>query len=97
MVSHLDIPGFLAFVLLLTLISGIFSIWFYAAIRPRYGPGPKTAVCAGFPMWMIAHLVSGLYWGQLLGLAIGLVALNEVTTLVVVVVATLAGAWLYRE
>jgi hypothetical protein len=26
---------------------GIFAIWLYAAIRPRHGPGPKTAVCAG--------------------------------------------------
>ena len=96
-VSHLDTPGFFAFVLVLTLVSGIFSIWFYAAIRPRYGPGPKTAVCAGFAMWMFAHLFPGLYWGQLLGLPIRLVALNEVTTLVAVVAATLAGAWLYQE
>jgi len=96
-VSHLDTPGFFAFVLVLTLVSGIFSIWFYAAIRPRYGPGPKTAVGAGFAMWMIAHLFPGLYWGQLLGLPIRLVGLNEVTTLVAVVVATLAGAWLYQE
>ena len=96
-VSHLDTPGFFAFVLVLTLVSGLFSIWFYAAIRPRYGPGPKTAVCAGFAMWMIAHLFPGLYWGQLLGLPIRLVGLNEVTTLVAVVAATLAGAWLYQE
>ena len=26
---------------------GIFAIWLYAAIRPRYGPGPKTAAVAG--------------------------------------------------
>ena len=96
-VSHLDTPGFFAFVLVLTLVSGLFSIWFYAAIRPRYGAGPKTAVGAGFAMWMIAHLFPGLYWGQLLGLPIRLVGLNEVTTLVAVVAATLAGAWLYQE
>ncbi len=96
-VSHLDTPRFFAFLLVLTLVTGIFSIWFYAAIRPRYGPGPKTAVCAGFAVWMIAHLLPMLYWGQLLGLPIRLVALNAVTTLVVVVAATLAGAWLYKE
>ena len=25
---------------------GIFAVWLYAAIRPRYGAGPKTAACA---------------------------------------------------
>lgn len=24
---------------------GIFIVWLYAAIRPRYGAGPKTARC----------------------------------------------------
>ena len=28
---------------------GIFAVWLYAAIRPRYGAGPKTALCAGSP------------------------------------------------
>ncbi|MGH9601573.1 MAG: hypothetical protein ACRD24_04200 [Terriglobales bacterium] len=96
-VSHMSDPGFLAFVLLLTLVLGMFSIWLYAAIRPRYGPGPKTAVGVGFAVWIIGHLLPGLYWSQLLGLPIRLVALNEVTALVVGVAATLAGAWLYKE
>jgi len=96
-VSHLYNLGFFAFLLVLTLVSGIFSIWLYAAIRPRYGPGPKTAVCAGFAMWMMAHLLPMLYWSQLLGLPKRLVAVNEMTTLVVVVAATLAGACLYKE
>jgi hypothetical protein len=26
---------------------GVFAVWLYAAIRPRYGAGPKTALCAG--------------------------------------------------
>ena len=28
-------------------LTGIAMIWLYAAIRPRYGAGPKTAACAG--------------------------------------------------
>ena len=96
-VSHLITPGFFAFGMVVMLVTGIFSIWLYAAIRPRYGPGPKTAVCAGFAVWMMAHLLPMLYWAQLLGLPIRLVVLNEVTFLVAVVAATLAGAWLYKE
>ncbi len=29
-------------------ISGIAAIWLYAAARPRFGAGPKTAVLTGF-------------------------------------------------
>ena len=30
------------------LFVGIFPVWLYAAIRPRYGAGLKTALGAGF-------------------------------------------------
>src|ERR1700719_3566969 len=30
---------------------GILAIWVYAAIRPRYGAGPKAAVAAGMAVW----------------------------------------------
>jgi hypothetical protein len=96
-VSHMSDPVFFTFVMVLTLVSGVLSIWFYAAIRPRYGPGPKTAVVAGIAIWILAQLLPMLYWSQLLGLPTRLVVLNEVTTLVVGVAATLAGAWLYKE
>src|SRR5712691_7867613 len=33
------------------LVYGILMVWLYAAIRPRYGAGPKTAVCAGLAVW----------------------------------------------
>ena len=35
---------------------GIFAVWLYAAIRPRYGAGPKTALCAGAAVWGIGYL-----------------------------------------
>ncbi|MEE9470565.1 MAG: hypothetical protein V3W32_02530, partial [Gemmatimonadota bacterium] len=31
---------------LMTLVLGFISVWLYAAIRPRFGPGPRTAVYA---------------------------------------------------
>src|SRR6059036_2704431 len=33
---------------------GIAAIWLYAAIRPRYGAGPSTAVRAGLAAWGLA-------------------------------------------
>jgi hypothetical protein len=32
---------------------GIFLVWFYAAIRPRFGPGPRTAALAGVAIWVL--------------------------------------------
>jgi hypothetical protein len=39
-------------VLLLRLMLGIGVVWLYAAIRPRFGPGPRTAAIAGLIMWL---------------------------------------------
>src|SRR2546422_4874519 len=36
---------------------GIFLIWLYAAIRPRFGAGPRTAVLAGFAIWGLYGLL----------------------------------------
>src|SRR5437870_5752625 len=36
---------------------GIVTVFIYAAIRPRYGPGPRTAVIAGLTSWFITAIV----------------------------------------
>ena len=40
---------------------GIFIIWLYAAIRPRYGAGPETAIITGLAVWFICLLIG---WGS---------------------------------
>src|SRR5262245_21541688 len=35
---------------------GIATVWLYAAIRPRFGPGVATAVRAGGVVWLLAYL-----------------------------------------
>jgi|SRR5271167_1957905 len=45
---------------LLGLVSGIALIWIYAAIRPRFGAGVKTAVFAGVAVWIIGSLLPNL-------------------------------------
>jgi hypothetical protein len=76
---------------------GIAIVWTYAAVRPRFGPGPRTAVIVGVLAWFMTLVWSGgaqVAMGimplhlTLLGLAWGLGEL---------VVASLAGAKLYRE
>ena len=77
---------------------GFVCIWVYAAARPRFGPGPTTALCAGVVVWAASHLFTAVYIHA--GIAIlppRLVWLPAVWTFVEVPLATLAGAWLYRE
>jgi hypothetical protein len=80
------------------LLLGIFMVWWYAAIRPRFGPGPKTAAIAAVAVWLIA--VGAQIFKS--------VAVNDGSTLpsgpllpllylVVIVVSTEAGAWLYND
>ena len=34
-------------------VLGLATIWTYAAIRPRFGAGPKTAVYAALLIWIV--------------------------------------------
>ncbi|MGZ8398545.1 MAG: hypothetical protein ACXWWN_05865, partial [Gemmatimonadales bacterium] len=42
-------------------ILGILTVWVYAAIRPRLGPGPRTAFTAAFVIWLGAHAAYASY------------------------------------
>ncbi len=77
--------------------AGILAVWLYAAIRPRYGAGPKTALVAALGVWLTAYLLGSAapiildlfpQRMMLLGLAVGIVEVS---------LGTLAGARLYRE
>ena len=78
-------------------VTGFVLIWLYAAIRPRFGPGPRTAVIAGLTLWLIAWALMGLSL-SLSDLVTARVALiSALWGLFEVPLAALAGAWLYRE
>jgi hypothetical protein len=76
---------------------GIGTIWLYAAIRPRYGAGPKTALCAGAAVWFFAYFYSGV--GMLvMGMFPGrMMAVGMMWGLAEVLLASVAGASLYSE
>jgi hypothetical protein len=76
---------------------GIFAIWLYAAIRPRYGAGPKTAACAGAAVWSLGYLLASVTPLALHLFPRRLMAVGLAVGLVEVIVGTVAGAWLYRE
>lgn len=90
-VSALAVFVFLGFLL------GIATVWLYAAIRPRYGAGPKTALCAGSAVWFLAYAYPSAGF-QAMGLfPTRLLLIGVVWGLVELLVAAVAGAWLYRE
>lgn len=75
---------------------GVLCVWLYAAIRPRFGPGARTAVIAAVVFWAITLIAEAAY--QALGLwPWWLFAVNKSTDLAAITLGTLAGAWLYRE
>ena len=75
---------------------GIFGVWLYAAIRPRYGPGPMTATIAGFAVWLILS-VGLISLVMLTNLTVGSVVALHGPYVVMWIVATNAGAWVYKE
>ncbi len=78
-------------------LTGIFAVWLYAAIRPRYGAGPKTAVTAGFAVWCLGYLLSAVTPLALKLYPPSIIAILLVVGLIEVIAATLAGAKIYRE
>ena len=76
---------------------GIMAVWVYAAVRPRFGPGVQTALCASLVVWGLAYLypnvstiILGLFPTRLMIIA-------TIWGLVEVLVAGVAGAWIYTE
>jgi hypothetical protein len=79
-----------------TFVIGILLVWLYAAMRPRFGPGAKTAVYAALAVWVCGFLFH-LDW-LLVGMTTyATYALASVAALVQVVAAAWVGAMLYTE
>jgi hypothetical protein len=82
---------------LVSLITGLTMIFFYAAARPRFGAGPRSAVIVAVALWLCGYFIS-LVGYQMLGIFPNqMLALWGVVGLVEMILAGLAGAWLYRE
>ena len=78
------------------LVWGLLLVFAYAAMRPRFQPGPKTAVISGLTLWLaVTTILAGFaamgIFTQQAFLKAG--ALTLVSTLA----ASLAGAAVYKE
>ena len=76
-------------------LSGFLIVFVYAAIRPRFGPGPGTAIIAAFVVFLASALVmatmAGIFFSR------DLYIRSEAVTLVAMLAAGLAGGWVYGE
>lgn len=80
------------------LVGGIALIWIYAAIRPRFGAGAKTAVFAGLAVWVVGTLLPNLSFMWAGGLfSHRLTVMTTLGGVVEIVVGAIAGAALYQE
>lgn len=89
--------GFVPIAIALTVVLGIVMVLGYAAIRPRFGAGPKTAIIAALFAWFGIYVYSGVINGLLFGIPMNTMLLVLVWGLVEYIVATVAGAALYKE
>jgi hypothetical protein len=92
-------PGgiFIAIAVVLTFVLGIFLVLLYAMIRPRFGPGPKTAVIAASMMWFFVVIYCGIINSVLFAIPAGTVILVTVWCFVEYLLAGLLGALVYKE
>jgi hypothetical protein len=87
----------IAVFVVLTALLGFVTIFVYAAIRPRLGPGPKTAMAAGLMVWATSYLYSAITAGTIGLHSMGVVVLIIVWSLGELLVASAVGGYLYNE
>ena len=92
-------PGtsFLIAAVTLTFVIGIVLVFLYALIRPRLGPGVKTAIIAGLIMWFAVYLYTGVINGLLFGVPANAMLIALIWGLLEYAAAAIAGAWVYKE
>ena len=77
-------------------VIGLVIVWTYAAMRPRLGPGPRTAILAGLVPFVSVTAV--LYGFTSMGVfSQAMLVKNSVCALISVVAGSLAGARMYKE
>ena len=92
-ISNAHIPWFV----FLDFVAGIFLVWLYAAMRPRFGAGPSTAAKVGVAGWFAAALMPTLFfWPQEIP-PHNLAIITTLVSLVGAPLAVVAGAKFYTE
>ena len=83
--------------LIMGFVLGIACVWVYAAIRPRFEAGASTAACAGLVVWFLAYCYGSIGFAVMGMFPARMIAIGMIWGLVELVVAAVAGAWVYHE
>ncbi|MGH7569826.1 MAG: hypothetical protein ACREL9_12820 [Gemmatimonadales bacterium] len=81
----------------LDFLYGIALVYLYAAIRPRFGPGPRTAVYAGLIMWVLIALLHAIGEAPMGLMPQRMFVIGTLVALVLFPVAAVVGAKIYTE
>jgi hypothetical protein len=99
--ARLNLPpvgvGAISVFLALGFALGIATVWLYAAIRTRFGPGVNTALCAGATVWFLAYVYPSIGFAVMGLFPTRLVLIGMIWGLGEVLLGSVAGAWLYQE
>jgi hypothetical protein len=76
---------------------GIVAVFLYAAMRPRFGPGPRTALIAGATFFLSVGIVMLMSVRNLGLLSGGMLLLAGAWSFCEMCIGALVGAWVYRE
>jgi len=96
---NLTPPGgsFVMAAIVLTFVLGIVVVLLYAMIRPRLGPGPKTAIITAVIVWFCIYVYAGILNLVLISVPVKFIVIAMVWGLVEYILGALAGAALYKE
>src|SRR5437868_4149571 len=81
----------------LDFVYGIGLLWVYAAIRPRFGAGAKTAVIAGVAVWFFVSLLHALGEAPMGLFPQQMYTVGTIVELVKYAASGAVGAYVYRE
>jgi hypothetical protein len=76
---------------------GIATVWLYAAIRPRFGPGVPTACYASLAVWFLAYVYPTMFILVMHVFPTTAMCISLVWGLPEIIIAGIAGAWAYTE
>ena len=87
----------IAVFVVLGFVLGLVLVWLYAAIRPRFGAGPRTAAIAGVIVWFLDYFCGAIGFGALGLFSQRVILIALVWGLIELVLAALVGGRFYSE
>ena|SRR5438093_13787351 len=90
-------PSQIAIFVVLAFTLGITTVWVYAAIRPRFGPGVATATYASLAVWFLAYVYPTMFILVIHVFPTTAMCISLIWGLPEIIIAGIAGAWAYTE